>query len=150
VDTQTPAGDAAEFEARWRENPRAALHWLGQRRQTVSLFTTITNVIRARQIALTLFGRQFLIRFDPSRHLDPVDHVLWNILAFNLSGGIDRYSAQVEGFVAVLGFTVEIDLALSRIATGGLTVTASTPLFEASLTAGVYLPVPEEQPVRDA
>jgi hypothetical protein len=145
---QTPE-EAAEFEARWHENPRAALHWLGQRRQTtMSLFTAIATAIRTRQVSLTLFGRQFLIRFDPQRQPDPVEHTLWNILGVNLSGSIDRYSAQVEGFVAVLGFTVGVDLAFSAIGTGGVNVTLETPLFALYLTVGTYLPEPEVQPVR--
>jgi hypothetical protein len=140
---------AAEFETRWCENPRAALHWLGQQRgQTMSLFTAIATAIRARQISLTLFGRQFLIRFDPQAQPDPVDHVLWNILGFDLSGGIDRYSAQVEGYVAVLGFTVNLDLAFSAIGTGGVNLVIETPLFTLSLTVGTYLPELEVQPVR--
>jgi hypothetical protein len=145
---QTPE-EAAEFEARWHENPRAALQWLGQRRQTtMSLFTAIATAVRTRQVSLTIFGRQFLIRFDPQRQTDPVEHTLWNILGFNLSGGIDRYSAQVEGFVAVLGFTVDVDLAFSAIGTGGLNLVLETPLFALYLTVGTYLPEPEEQPVR--
>ena len=114
----------------------------------MNLFAVIATIIRARQISLTLFGRQFLIRFDPQGQPDPVEHILWNILYFNLSGGIDRYSAQVEGFVAVLGFTVDVDLAFSIIGTGGVNLTVETPLFTLYLTVGTYLPEPEEQPVR--
>lgn len=116
----------------------------------MSLFTAIANVVRTRQVSLTLFGRQFLIRFDPQRQTNPVEHTLWNILGFSLSGGVDRYSAQAEGFVAVLGFTVDIDLAFSTRATGGLNLTLETPLFALYLTVGTYLPGPEVQPVRSA
>jgi hypothetical protein len=114
----------------------------------MSLFTAIATAVRARQISLTLFGRQFLIRFDPQGQPDPVDHILWNIMGFDLHGGIDRYSAQVEGFVAVLGFSVNLDLAFSTIGTGGVNLDIETPLFTLHLTVGTYLPVPEEQPMR--
>lgn len=111
-------------------------------------FPIIATAVRTRQISLTLFGRQFLIRFDPQGQPDPVDQVLWNILGFDLSGSVDRYSAQVEGFVAVLGFSVDLDLAFSAIGTGGVNLSIETPLFTLGLTVGTYLPVPEEQPVR--
>lgn len=114
----------------------------------MSLFTAIATIIRTRQISLPLFGRQLLIRFDPQAQPDPVDHVLWNIVGFDLSGSVDRYSAQVEGFVAVLGFTVNLDLAFSAIGTGGANLTIETPLFTLYLTVGTYLAGPEVQPVR--
>ena len=114
----------------------------------MNLFTIIATIIRTRQISLPLFGRQFLIRFDPQLQPDPVEHVLWNIFGFDLHGGIDRYSAQLEGFVAVLGFTVDVDLAFSAIGTGGINVAIETPLFTLHMTVGTYLPEPEEQPVR--
>ncbi len=111
-------------------------------------FAIIATILRKRQIGLTMFARQFLIRFDPHVQPDPVEHVLWNIFGFDLHGGVDRYSAQVEGFVAVLGFTVDVDLAFSAIGTGGINVAIETPLFTLHMTVGTYLPEPEEQPVR--
>lgn len=141
--------EAAEFEYRWYENPRAALQWLGQQRgHTMNLFAIIATIIRTRQISLTMFARQFLIRFDPHVQPDPVEHVLWNIFGFDLHGGVDRYSAQLEGFVALLGFTVDVDLTVSAIGTGGINVAIETPLFTLHMTVGTYLPEPEEQPVR--
>ncbi len=114
----------------------------------MNLFTVIATIISTRQISLTLFGRQFLIRFDPHVQSDPVEHVLWNIVGFDLHGGVDRYSAQVEGFVAVLGFTVDVDLAFSVIGTGGVNLAIETPLFVLHMTVGTYLPESEELPVR--
>lgn len=111
-------------------------------------FTAIATLARTRQVTLTLFGRQLMLRFDPQRQTDPVDHVLWNIVGFSLSGGVDRYSAQVEGYVAVLGFTVDLDLAFRRWATGGVNLTVETPLFSLYLTVGAYLPEPEDLPLR--
>lgn len=114
----------------------------------MSLFTAIVTAVRTRQVSLTLFGREFLIRLDPTLQSDPVDHVLWNIAGFNLFGSVDRYSAQVEGFVAVLGFTVNLDLAFSTGGTGGANLTIETPLFTLDLTVGAYPPEPVEQSVR--
>lgn len=111
-------------------------------------FAFIAAIIRNQKIAIRLFGREFQVGLHPVRQSDPVDHILWNILAFNLSGGVDRYSAQAEGFVAVLGFTVDVDLAVSAIGTGGVNLTLETPLFALYLIIGAYLPEPEEQPVR--
>lgn len=113
----------------------------------MNLFAAIATIIRTRQIVLPLGGRQFLIRFDPQGQPDPVDHVLWNIAGFDLSGSIDRYSAQVEGFVAVLGFTVDLDLAVSAIGTGGANLVIETPLFTLYLTVGTYLLEPEKLPL---
>ncbi len=111
-------------------------------------FAAVAEIIRNQKIAIRLFGREFQIALHPTRQTNPVDHVLWNLVNFSLSGGVDRYSAQVEGFVAMLGFTVDIDLAVSARATGGLNLTLETPLFALYLTVGAYLPEPEEQPVR--
>lgn len=134
-----------EFQTRWLENPTAALAWIGQQKRghTMSLFD-----IRKQRIAIRLFGRDFQIGVHIARQASVVQHILWNIVHFSFSGGVDQYSASVEGFVAFVGFTVDVDLSFSRIGTGGLNVKVETPLFEATVTIGAYLPEPEVQPVR--
>ncbi len=109
---------------------------------------SLFDVIRNQSIAIRLFGRDFQIGINANRHDSVVQHILWNIVHFSFSGGVDQYSASVEGYVAFVGFSVDVDLSLSRIGTGGLTVAVTTPLFEATVVIGAYLPDPEVQPVR--
>lgn len=139
-----------EFQTRWLENPTAALAWIGQQKRghTMSLFNVISKIVHDRKIAIRLFGRDFQIGFTAERHESIVQHILWNIVHFSLAGGVDQYSVSVDGFVAFVGFTVNVDLSFSRIGTGGLNVAVATPLFESTLTVGAYLPEPEKQPVR--
>lgn len=104
----------------------------------MNLFRKYLRGLRGRHFRLQVLDRKLFILAEPRRvTISPVAHILWNILSGYMSCNIDRFAAQVEGRVVVLGFAVGLDASIGSAGTVDVTVDIETPLFSLVLSCGI-------------